>query len=149
MRSYLDTSALAKLYLNEPRSDEFEEYLGTLDEPLISTLTLVEMRSLLDRHRRMDHLDRETEDRVFDRFSEDVERRVLFLRPVEDDDVRAAASLLGRFPDIALRTLDALHLSLAAALDVEELATADRTMARAGEELGLRVARFDEGSHGP
>lgn len=46
-----DTSALAKRYLNEPRSDEFEAWLERAEEPVISSLALVEMRSLLARHR--------------------------------------------------------------------------------------------------
>ena len=49
---YFDTSALAKWYLNEPRSEEVEEYIQAHGPVGISDLTVVEMRSLLSRRRR-------------------------------------------------------------------------------------------------
>jgi len=55
-RVYLDTSALAKWYLNETRSEAFVEYLLGVDVAVISSLTRVEMRSLLSRRRRMGEL---------------------------------------------------------------------------------------------
>ena len=38
-RAYLDTSALAKWYLNEPGSDAFVNFLKALDVAVISSLT--------------------------------------------------------------------------------------------------------------
>jgi len=43
--AYLDTSALAKWYLNEPGSDAFVAYLQGLDSAAISGLTRAEMRN--------------------------------------------------------------------------------------------------------
>lgn len=141
--AYLDTSALAKRYLNEPSSEEFEAYLSNLDEAVVSSVTVVEMRCLLARHRRMGHLDPELEHRVFAAFEEDVDAGYLLLQPVQDRHVLAATHLISRLAEHQLRTLDAIHLSLCQGLGVEELATADVTMAGAGAALGLRVVRFD------
>ena len=44
---------------------------------------------------------------------------------------------------VALRTLDALHLSIAHAIGVGGLATADQVMAEAANLLELEVVRFD------
>ena len=52
-RAYLDTSALAKWYLNEAGSEAFVEFLQGLDSAVISSLSVTEMRSLLSRRRRM------------------------------------------------------------------------------------------------
>ena len=49
---YLDTSALLKRYLPEAGSEMFEAYLSTLGPATISRLTLVELRSALNRKRR-------------------------------------------------------------------------------------------------
>jgi uncharacterized protein with PIN domain len=57
-RVYLDTSALAKWYLDEPGSEVFAEYLQGVDVAIISRLTHTEMRSLLSRRRRMGELER-------------------------------------------------------------------------------------------
>ena len=46
-RAYLDTSALAKWYLNEVNSEAFVSYLQSLDSAVISSLTRTEVRSLL------------------------------------------------------------------------------------------------------
>jgi uncharacterized protein len=51
-RCYIDTSALAKWYLEEPGSDEFEEFVNSIAERRISRLVTVELRRLLARRRR-------------------------------------------------------------------------------------------------
>ena len=61
-RAYLDTSALAKWYLNEPGSDAFVNFVQALDVAVISSLTRTEMRSLLSRRRRMSDLTDELEE---------------------------------------------------------------------------------------
>jgi uncharacterized protein len=143
--TYLDTSALAKWYLNEARSDDFEAYLHVAPEPSISTLTVVEMRCLLARHRRSRQLDAATERTIFAQFESDIAQGFLALIAVEDGHVLAASRMIDRLQPLALRTLDALHLAIAVGLQVGELATADRLMAQAAEELGLKVARFGLG----
>lgn len=48
---YLDTSALAKWYLNESRSQEFTAWFQTQPDVHLSSLTLTEFRCLLARRR--------------------------------------------------------------------------------------------------
>ena len=67
---YFDTSALAKWYLNEPRSEEVEEYIQAHGPVGISDLTVVEMRSLLSRRRREKSIDLSLEMRIFAVFQE-------------------------------------------------------------------------------
>ena len=143
MAAYIDTSALAKWYLNESRSDDFEAYLSQVDRLAISSLTVVEIRSLLSRHRRMGHLTAEKEQEIFALFQQDLEERLISLLPVRDRDVVAAAHLLGRLAEHPLRTLDAIHLILCQAAGLTELATADKIMAIPAADLGLEVVRFD------
>jgi hypothetical protein len=49
---YVDTSALAKWYLNEAGSAEFVDFMRAQGRALISRLTVVELRSLLARRER-------------------------------------------------------------------------------------------------
>ena len=58
---YIDTSALAKWYLNESRSEDFAAWIQTEAGAHISTLTVVEMRCLLARRRRNQELSTELE----------------------------------------------------------------------------------------
>ena len=50
--TYLDTSALAKWYLNEPGSDEFEAFIARRPGAIVSRLAAVELRCLPARRRR-------------------------------------------------------------------------------------------------
>ena len=38
---YIDTSALLKLYVAEPQSEEVEKFIGALNRPLISSLSIL------------------------------------------------------------------------------------------------------------
>lgn len=139
---YLDTSALAKRYLNEVGSDEFEAFLMEEGAGLISTLTVAEMRCLLARRRREGSIDAGLEAGIVAAFEEDILMGVLTLQRVQDEDVWEAARLVDRLREHALRTLDALHLAAAQAAGAKGVATADRVMAVAAEALGMDVVRF-------
>ena len=143
---YLDTSALAKRYLNEAGSEAFEAYLIARGGGIVSTLTVAEMRCLLARRRREGSIDAGLEARIVAAFEEDVLTGVLVLRrvldEVLDEDVWEAARLADRLREHALRTLDALHLASAQAAGAEEVATADRVTAAAAGALGMNVERF-------
>jgi hypothetical protein len=141
-RSYVDTSALAKRYLNEEYSDRFEDYLQSLPFAGISSLTVVEMRCLLARRRRYGELTREQELHCFTLFQQDIREGHLQVEPLVDDYVARALLLMERLPDYSLRTLDALHLAIVEGVGFEVVATADRIMASAAEALGIKVKSF-------
>ena len=141
-RAYLDTSALAKWYLNEVGSEAFVDFLQRLGSAVISSLTVTEMRSLLSRRRRMGDLSVELESLLFAALLSDIDRGWLLQVPVGDARFAEATNLIARYPDHPLRTLDALHLTVAADLGVSVLATADRVMADAAASMGFQVARF-------
>lgn len=141
---YVDTSALAKWYLNERGSEDFVDWLVDQSEPWISTLTAVELRCLFARKQRNREISLEISKRAYATFEEDTARGHLYVHPLEDDTLRASLGLIGRFPKMALRTLDAIHLSVARELAVPALATADRVMGDAAEALDLEVIRFGQ-----
>lgn len=141
-RAYLDTSALAKWYLNEAHSEAFVSYLQRLDVAVISSLTYAEMRSLLSRRRRMGDLTTELESLLFAALVDDLDRGWLQLYPVDNARHGEAANLISRYPEHPLRTLDALHLVIAANIGTPMLATADTVMADAAAAMGFEVALF-------
>ncbi|MFP4280163.1 MAG: type II toxin-antitoxin system VapC family toxin [Halochromatium sp.] len=141
-RAYLDTSALAKWYLNEPGSDAFVRYLQGLDVAVVSSLTRTEVRSMLARRRRMGALSHELESVVYAAFLNDIAQGWLQLYPVEDARFDEAANLIARYPEHPLRTLDALHLAIALQAETDALATADSVMADTAIALDLEVVRF-------
>lgn len=138
---YLDTSALAKWYFNEPFSEQVEEYLSTQSHALISALTIVEMRSLLLRRRRAGELTPALVERVWATFREDQAVGALTVLEVGNEHLQAAARLLDRL-EAPLRTLDAMHLALVESSGTRTCATADRILAAGARELGLEVTTF-------
>ena len=140
---YVDTSALAKRYVNEPRSDEFEQYVARSMPVAISRLTILELRCLLARRRRTGEIDARLERDAFAAFEGDVRNGALTVRPLEDAHAAAALQILVRLKAHPLRSLDAMHLAIALDVGATEIATADRVMATAAAALGLKTARFD------
>ena len=140
--SYVDTSALAKWYLDEPGADEFAAFMQTTPQVLTSRLVLVEMRCLLARRRRAGDLSRDEELATYSLFTDQVAQGYVSVRPVPDALYASARELIDRLTGIALRTLDALHLAAAQAVGARELATADRVMGDAAQALGLQLRYF-------
>ncbi|WIM07032.1 MAG: type II toxin-antitoxin system VapC family toxin [Candidatus Nitricoxidivorans perseverans] len=138
---YADTSALIKRYLIEPFSTEFESLLsqGTM---AISRLTIVEVRCALARRRRNLEIDALRENRVNSELAADIQDGALQVGNFDDACFTAAYHLIGRFPHIPLRTLDALHLAVAEQISAAAFATADKTQADAAEAIGFTVHRF-------
>ena len=139
---YFDTSALAKWYIHESRSDDVEKYIQQHGPVAISDLTVVEMRSLLGRRRRDKRLTSKIETEIFATFQEDIRRRFLICHPLPDGLAAGAVNLLALLSDIPLRTLDALHLVIAKEIYAESLVTADHIMADGAKALGFNVVRF-------
>lgn len=142
MLTYLDTSALAKWYLNESRSEDFSIWAREQSDTHISRLTALELRCLLARRRRARDFSATLEQRIYAAFEQDIRDGHLIMHPLGDRPVAAAIMLLERVAPIALRTLDAVHLRVALDMGAEQVATADRTMAEAADEVGLRVKSF-------
>jgi len=139
---YCDTSALAKWYINESRSDEVEHYLQLHGPVTISELTVVEMRCLLARRRRDQELTARLETEIFAAFQEDIRRRFLICLPLPRELAAGAINLMAILGEIPVRSLDAMHLVIAKEASAEVLVTADRIMADAAQALEFEVVRF-------
>jgi predicted nucleic acid-binding protein len=139
---YIDTSALAKWYVREPFSDEFDNFIRASGEPIISRLTIVEFRCLLARRRRAGGLSTKNEGDAMDTFEEDIRLGFLRVDSMQDRHFALAHDLIEKLPDISLRTLDALHLAIASSSGYPRFATADKVQAEAAETLGLHTEKF-------
>jgi predicted nucleic acid-binding protein len=116
--------------------------LTTVDYVSISRLTVLEMRCLLSRRRRNREMDPGAEKRAITLFEEQIAQGFFEVHPLEDRHAIRAQELIVQFPAIPLRTLDALHLSVALDLGASLVMTSDRVFATAGRALRLRVKWF-------
>ena len=142
MTAYIDTSALAKCYIREPRSLDVLAWASEQADPVTSALTLVEFRCLLARRRRAGQIGAELERRAMAEFDSHVRAGGWRVHPGAFGDFAEARDLIDVLPALPLRTLDALHLAAARVLGAREFATADRTQAEAARALGFDVFTF-------
>jgi predicted nucleic acid-binding protein len=141
---YLDTSALAKWFFVEAKSDAFERFMIDSGRAAVTPLARLELRSLIVRRLRSKEIDEAYAADVVSLFEELRVQRVLVVHPILDEDFVAAEGLIRRVADHApLRTLDALHLAAAGRIGVRIFATADRALARAAKAANFDVVRFD------
>lgn len=139
---YIDTSALAKLYVNESGSSAFQAYVVSLRSGWVSRLAVVEFRCLLARRVRARVISVADQASARGLFESDIARGLWEIVPLDDQHVVRAASLIDRLASVPLRTLDAIHLATAQSIGASEIATSDQTLASAGSALGLRIASF-------
>jgi len=134
---YLDTSALAKLYLPESGSDEMEDALLGRRDVIVSDLAITELTSAVARRVREADLRAADARRIYKRVLNDAGEGEFRRAEITANSHREAERLLmgigRRFP---LRAADALHLGMAGLLGVRVLVTFDERMRSAAEALG-------------
>lgn len=136
---YCDTSALLKLYLPEPGSDELNTLMEGRDDVLVSDLTVTEIVSAAARRVRQGALTQEVARRlqhaILRRLDEDVYHRVELTRDVH----RRAEHFLLTLQGSPLRAADALHLALATSAGAPSLVSFDTRLAAASRAAGRAV----------
>ena len=138
----MDTSAWAKWYFPEKGSDAFEAWFRDAVDAWTSDLASLEFRSIIARRRRMGELPAEFAAETKTALAHDIRDGSLAIRNMESSHFVEAERILDECPDVALRSLDALHLAMARLGGAMELATADRVLADAAVEIGLQVRFF-------
>ena len=134
---YLDTSALAKIYVQEADSDALDAALTGRRDILISELALTELTSALARRVRESQITAAAARRIYQQLLRDVragEYRLLDLTPATHREAERLLLTIGR--QAPLRAADSLHLALAALADVRALITYDRHLHAAALALG-------------
>jgi predicted nucleic acid-binding protein len=139
---YLDTSALAKRYIDEAGPDDFDAFLAKWPHARISRLAVVEFRCLLQRRRRAREIDAAYERAALADFAADIGCGYLEIEPLIDRHAVVARQLIDRLIGHSLCTLDALHLAIAQSVGASVLATTDQQMVRAARALGMTTVTF-------
>ena len=139
---YVDSSALAKLYVPEPESERLERFLLGRRDLMISELAVTEVISAVARRKREGALAAEQANQIRDAVLTDAASgsfRRLDLNPAVH---REAERLLLTTESVPLRTLDALHVALAASGGARWVVTFDNRLAEVATLHGLQVARI-------
>ncbi|HJS75186.1 MAG TPA: type II toxin-antitoxin system VapC family toxin [Vicinamibacteria bacterium] len=135
---YLDASAVVKLFVPEPDSDDLNEALVGAEDVILSDLALTETASALGRRAREGLLASPESTRLHREAAKLAAscRRAELTPPVH----RRAERLLLTSRETPLRALDALHIALALDADAATLVTYDPRLRAAAVMHGLFVA---------
>lgn len=135
MITYVDTSSLLKLLIEEDGSDRAALVWDTADSLASATLVVVEGRAALAAAERGERLTRSQHRRAKVELMALVDE--LTVVEVTEDLVAAAADLAEAE---ALRGYDAVHLAAALMIEATILTSADSVLCAAAERRGLHVA---------
>jgi len=137
---FLDSSALAKRYVEEPGSNRLEEILSSASSLGVSVICVSEVVSALCRRRREGNLSRQEYLKAKQALFEDIEESSVV--NVTDRVLSRAVELLERWP---LRSSDSLHIASAAEWSAELFISADERQCAAARGYGLQVERLPLG----
>ncbi|NOY70739.1 MAG: type II toxin-antitoxin system VapC family toxin [Deltaproteobacteria bacterium] len=132
---YLDTSVLVAYYCPEALSRQVQSLLREQVKPALSVLTEVEFTSAVAKKIRLNELGNADANRILAKFTSHVEAGLYRMVPVENHHWRLARGWIGLFTT-SLRTLDALHLAIASAEELQ-LITSDKQFYQAAEMFAV------------
>ena len=140
---YWDTSALVKLYVSEPDSQQFVAHLAATGPATSSELARWEIFRVFARKEADKVITTGAAETVFARFSADVASgRITFLPMSGDteDHFRKLTLMLHRLaPPLFTRTLDAIHLATAQLHQAVELVATDVNLRKCAVAVGLKI----------
>lgn len=137
---FLDSSALAKRYVEESGSARVDEILLSASSLGISMLSVPEVVSALCRRRRERKLSQQQYLKAKRSLFEDLGDSSII--NITDQVVSRAVELLERWP---LRSSDSLHVASAAEWDADLFVSADERQCTAARGYGLRIEELPLG----
>lgn len=136
---YVDSSALARLYVPEAESERLDAFLRGRVGLMISELAITEVLSAVARRRREGELRPELANRIRDAVLADADSGSFVRLHLDPAVHREAERILLATISLPLRTLDALHIALAFSGAASHILTFDHRMREAATQHGLTV----------
>ena len=134
---YLDSAIIVKLLVREEDSDWFDRHVAN-HELWSSELALAEVRSAVLMKERAGQISVTQRNAAFARFASMHEEELLRLHPLGLAVVeRAAGLLVSCHPEVALRSLDAIHLATALIHPRGSLCATDVKLRAAAKRIGV------------
>jgi hypothetical protein len=140
---YIDSSALAKVYVPEPESEALDGFLRGRHDLMISELVITEVMSAVARRKREGSLNAKQANEIRDAVLSDAGSGSLQRLDLNPSVHREAERMLLSTESVALRTLDALHIALALSGAATRVITFDARMATAAALHGLQVIELE------
>ncbi|MDA0745200.1 MAG: type II toxin-antitoxin system VapC family toxin [bacterium] len=135
MRTFFDTSAFAKRYIEEPGSEQIEALCAQSTALAVSIICLPELISALCRLQQESVLKEEPYTQAKQAILDDLSDATVC--NITISVIEQTIQVLETSP---VRTMDALHIGCALEWNADLFVSADRRQCTAAEEAGIRVA---------
>ena len=136
---YADTSALLKFIIPEPESPRIQNYFASAERVLISSLSILEMRTQLRAFLFGGTINRRQYRRIENYVAGLAQVEPFQYQELSGAVFQVALEQLRAVPDLHCRTLDRLHLAAMQELGATVLITFDQRQAKAARALGFKV----------
>jgi predicted nucleic acid-binding protein len=141
--AYWDTSCLAKLYAPEADSAAIRAYVVAGVTIVTSEIARLELWATLRRKEAVGDLHPGGARQALEAYDIDVAAGLILVEAMSPPVIARFETIIeqcqGQTPRFSLRTLDAIHLSTAAALGESEVVATDRRLREAAMSLGFTV----------
>lgn len=138
---YLDTSVVVAIYAREPSSDALEAVLMRGDGFVSSELLRTELTGALLAKEKIGVISRGLRHDIMERFDQHINQGDVQLIPLNSLLVTEAMELMQQvYPEVLLRTLDAIHLATFLSIEAGPMFTRDKRMLAAAHKLGIPLA---------
>ncbi|NCO66215.1 MAG: hypothetical protein COW32_00645 [Candidatus Aquicultor secundus] len=139
MDIFIDTSSLVKYYYPETDSNDVERVILAAKRLYLCELSLVEFASALMKKVRMNELQEQEQQLIWEAFLSDTQAENVELLDLAQDDFRIASDLILRYGKTRnLRTLDSLQLAAALKVPDADFLSSDKELLVVAEEVGLK-----------
>ncbi len=140
---FWDTSAVLKLYVDEPDAKPFRTLAQTPESLLISALTLHELHCGLHRKEFVKALKPGMAEVLYRAFRDEIEaeyfRLIVYNSRVEQHALEVVRKCYGVKKPVLVRVLDALQLASALAAGATDMVSTDTRMRQGAALLGMKV----------
>jgi predicted nucleic acid-binding protein len=134
VKTFFDSSAFAKRYVEEPGSQEVDTLCAAATELALSVVCIPEVISALNRRVRERNLSARQYEAAKDNLSEDI--RDVAIINLTPDVISTCIAILEASP---VRAMDALHVACAVQWGAELFVSADKRQVSAAKRAGLQV----------
>ena len=136
---YLDSCVIVKLVSHEPDSEAFHGIVAG-QSIVTSELAVAEVRSALLTKERAGRISREARVTGWRLFQNKVRDQEFILLPLNRHVIERAGTVIDQcHPNVALRTLDAIHVATAELHGGEQMCSSDRRVCEASDFIGLSL----------
>ena len=136
---YLDSCIIVKLVSHEPDSEAYHGIVAG-QNVVTSELAVTEVRSALLTKERTGKISRQARAAGWRLFQEKVRAEELILLPLNRQVIERAGAVIDQcHPQVALRTLDAIHVATAELHGGEQMCSSDQRVCDASDFIGLSL----------